>query len=198
MQDQEIRLESTRESELKLTHVSGLRCRLPKSALPKMLRANLHTSKASPAPDSSAACQPALPWGLRGGDDSRKTHPSLPTAARSLSSGSENLQGTYLVQLIRQRSGGTPRFARVRTRLPGVPEWPQLRQIAGAAPGRPLNCGGPREPTAMANRWAAGSTARPTSAQLGREPLPGRDCRGAGLAGRWGRSGTPGQLAGVE
>ena len=173
MQDQEIRLESTRESELKLTHVktvSGLRCRLPKSALLKMLRANLHTSKASPAPDSSAACQPALPWGLRGRDDSRKTHPSLPTAA---SSGSENQQGTYLVQLIRQRSGGTPRFARVRTRLPGVPVWPQLRQIAGAAPRRPLNCWGPREPTARANRRAAGSTARPTSAQLGREPLPG-------------------------
>ena len=56
VRDQEIRLKSTRESELKLTHaktVSGLRCRLPKSALPKMLRANLHTSKASPAPDSS-------------------------------------------------------------------------------------------------------------------------------------------------
>ena len=166
-----------RESELKLTHVktvSGLRCRLPKSALPKKHRANLHTSKASPVPDSSQ--QPVNPPSSRVfmcGDDRRKTQPNLPAAARSLCSGAGNLQGTYLVQLIRQRGGGTPLPARVRTRLPAAPAWLQLWRIAGAAPERPLICSGPREPTAGTNRRAASSTARPTSSQLGREPSPG-------------------------
>lgn len=167
---------------------------LPKSALPKMLRANLHTSR---LPSARFFQQPVNPpsWGLRGGDDSRKTHPSLPTAARSLSSGSENLQGTYPVQPIRQRSGGTPRFARVRTRLPGVPEaaaW----QTAVRAPGRPLNCGD-HGADCQRQSAAAGSTARPTSAQLGREPCRDVTAVVQGSQGAGGRQ-TPGQLARAE
>lgn len=172
-----------------------------------MLRANLHTSKASPAPDSSQQLVNPPSSGVSGAGMTAGKRIPASRQLRAPWAPSENLQGTYLVQLIRQRGGGTPRFARVHTRLQVVPVWPQLLQISGAAPGRPLNCSGPREPTARANRPAAGSTAQPTSAQLGREPLPGtwlpwcrvrwalRALWDPGPAGQGTVTGTPGEKA---